>query len=307
MFSLQVNRAKKKWKNLRVTYAKHVRRNKPKTGQAANSNKEWIWAKQMKGFDRYLAYATTSTNVSDIDSEVTIESAEDFENHNIRSEYSDNNFIQDTANTENPETYVQFSTSNSKLPDSIPFTQQSTPFSQQSTSFTQQSTPFTQQSTPFTQQSTPSDVLNASPEAPSRQTGKKRTSEAISPVGQLIQRYLDKKATPQYHGTDHVFLGYAKTIKTFSARSQAIAKLKIAEVVMQQELLNQQELTPSDLHHPQTTITTNYVHMSDSSDSSSFHDPTNSVQLRLTDTTEDPADDITTLTNLSTSVASFNS
>ena len=157
----------------------------------------------MKGFDRYLAY---TTNVSDIKSEVTIDSAEDLENHNIRSEYSDNNFIQDTANTENPETYAQFSTSNSELPDSTPFTQQSTPFSQQSTSFSQQSTPFSQQSTSFTQQSTPSDVLNAPPEVPSRhsrQTGNKRKSKAISPVGQLIQRYLDKKATPQYDGTVH--------------------------------------------------------------------------------------------------------
>ncbi|KAK9885720.1 hypothetical protein WA026_012489 [Henosepilachna vigintioctopunctata] len=42
---------------------KFLRNNKPKTEQAA-SNKKWVWAKQIKAFRLFLAFAKTSSNVA---------------------------------------------------------------------------------------------------------------------------------------------------------------------------------------------------------------------------------------------------
>lgn len=54
---------KKRWKNLRDTYAKFLRNSKTKTGQAASS-KKWLWAKQMEYLRPFLAFAKTSSNVA---------------------------------------------------------------------------------------------------------------------------------------------------------------------------------------------------------------------------------------------------
>lgn len=55
---------KKKWKNLRDTFAKYIKGTKTKTGQAVNNTKKWMWAEQMKAFRPFLAFAKTSTNIS---------------------------------------------------------------------------------------------------------------------------------------------------------------------------------------------------------------------------------------------------
>nr|CAH7719377.1 unnamed protein product [Callosobruchus chinensis] len=68
---------KKKWKNLRDSFAKHLKSLKTKTGQSAvkNTYKKWQWAEQMQHFRPFLIFATTSTNIEYIDnSPITSES-----------------------------------------------------------------------------------------------------------------------------------------------------------------------------------------------------------------------------------------
>lgn len=55
---------KKKWKNIRDSYAKYLRSTKTKTGQSAKRYKNWQWAKQMEAFKPYLSFANTVSNVS---------------------------------------------------------------------------------------------------------------------------------------------------------------------------------------------------------------------------------------------------
>ncbi|KAJ8934440.1 hypothetical protein NQ318_003835 [Aromia moschata] len=57
---------KKKWKNLRDTYMRHIRANKTKTGQAAPSGKKWQWSAQMETFRHFWSFANTSSNVTEI-------------------------------------------------------------------------------------------------------------------------------------------------------------------------------------------------------------------------------------------------
>lgn len=45
--------------------------------------------------------------------------------------------------------------------------------------------------------------------------------------------------------TEHIFLGYAKLLKNFSARRQANVKMKIAKVMLDEELAHLDELAAS--------------------------------------------------------------
>lgn len=208
---------KKKWKNLRDTYAKYVRRNK--TGQAANRAKKWIWADQMKAFDPYLTSAKTSSNVSDADSETNTESAEDLENRNIQSEHSENSLTDDAPNAEIQESQSQFT---NEFPS------------------------------PYSTPVPTSDAITLTPEALIRERiGRKRNSDPSSSVSELI-KYFESERKIEYDAIDHIFFAYAKTIRTFSGRRQAITKMKIAQVIMEQELLHQEELASTNKSKPES-------------------------------------------------------
>ncbi|KAJ8874030.1 hypothetical protein PR048_024870 [Dryococelus australis] len=45
-----------------------------------------------------------------------------------------------------------------------------------------------------------------------------------------------KYITTKLDGTDHLLLGYAKTIKMFATRRQAVTKMKTSQLIMQQKL-----------------------------------------------------------------------
>lgn len=58
---------KKKWKNVRDSYAKHLRSEKTTTGQAikkVDRYKTWPWAQQMSFFKYFLKFADTESNIS---------------------------------------------------------------------------------------------------------------------------------------------------------------------------------------------------------------------------------------------------
>nr|CAD7602458.1 unnamed protein product [Timema genevievae] len=62
---------KKKWKNLRDSYAKHLRAEKSHTGQPPKSidrYKTWPWAQQMAFFRPFLQFGSTNSNTSIVDS-----------------------------------------------------------------------------------------------------------------------------------------------------------------------------------------------------------------------------------------------
>ncbi|KAJ8868161.1 hypothetical protein PR048_031970 [Dryococelus australis] len=51
----------------------------------------------------------------------------------------------------------------------------------------------------------------------------------------MIQ-YLRSKHNNELDETDNLMLGYTKTIQKFTPRRQAVTKMKIAQLIMQQEL-----------------------------------------------------------------------
>ncbi|XP_072377881.1 uncharacterized protein, partial [Diabrotica undecimpunctata] len=57
---------KKKWKNLRDSYAKHIRSLKTTTGQSAKKLHKWQWANQMEFFRSFLSFAKTTSNIADV-------------------------------------------------------------------------------------------------------------------------------------------------------------------------------------------------------------------------------------------------
>uniref|UniRef100_A0A6P7GZI3 Uncharacterized protein LOC114344940 n=1 Tax=Diabrotica virgifera virgifera TaxID=50390 RepID=A0A6P7GZI3_DIAVI len=157
---------KKKWRNLRDTYAKYIRTSKTKTGQAVNSTKKWIWADQMEAFKPFLSFAKTTSNVSDvrIPEYTELTNVESFENEIGRAQSSSS---------------------------------QNTQSNNSGTSNT--------------------DIIQ----------------EHRTPIS------FRQKAS--FDAIDQLFLAHTFAIKTFSPRRQIETKMKIAQVIMEQELLQLDE------------------------------------------------------------------
>lgn len=61
---------KKRWKNLRDCFSKHLRSEKTRTGQVAKSicrYKSWPWAQHMEAFRPFLQFAQTKSNIATTD------------------------------------------------------------------------------------------------------------------------------------------------------------------------------------------------------------------------------------------------
>ncbi|KAI4454376.1 alcohol dehydrogenase transcription factor myb/sant-like [Holotrichia oblita] len=61
---------KKKWKNFRDAYSKHIRTEKTRTGQKAKSidrYKTWHWAQQMSFIKPFLQFANTESNIDSVE------------------------------------------------------------------------------------------------------------------------------------------------------------------------------------------------------------------------------------------------
>lgn len=70
-------------------------------------------------------------------------------------------------------------------------------------------------------------------EANHRTTNEKRSA---SPVD-CASDYMHKKQKLELTPIETIFLGYAQTIQRFSPKRQVLTKLKIAQIIMEQELL----------------------------------------------------------------------
>ncbi|XP_071051346.1 uncharacterized protein [Onthophagus taurus] len=66
-------------------------------------------------------------------------------------------------------------------------------------------------------------------------------SLTTSTVQSLINYFQTKRKQPELDEIDMLFLAHAKTIKTFSKKRQVMAKMKVSQVILQQELENLEE------------------------------------------------------------------
>lgn len=69
--------------------------------------------------------------------------------------------------------------------------------------------------------------------------------EQESGINKIISLLNSK---PELSSTEHIMIGYANTIDTFSARRKIVTKMKIAKIIMEAELEEEQERN-QQLHH----------------------------------------------------------
>lgn len=67
---------------------------------------------------------------------------------------------------------------------------------------------------------------------------------SISSVDDVINYFENKKRrTDDTDATDLIFLGYSSTVKSFSPKRQAIVKMKIAQIIMEEEIEHATEIS----------------------------------------------------------------
>ncbi|XP_054257577.1 uncharacterized protein LOC128982656 [Macrosteles quadrilineatus] len=188
---------KKKWRNLRDSYMKHLKSIKPTTGQAKRNYVAWPWSSQMERFKPFLGMAKTVSNISatetqgtDVNNEVVFEP-----------DVGNNNHDHISADGQSPvREPIEIN-----RPDNVD--------------------------------------LASEPRIKKRKTQSPGNSNNVDKVVQ----YLEGKNKIQLDATDHLMLGYSKTIKTFSRARQAQIKLQIAQIINLGELeqLREEDLSTS--------------------------------------------------------------
>lgn len=183
----------------------------------------------MESFRPYLSFTQASSNTSDIDEEngvaevLLLESKVD-SIENCISEHSENNLTRDISVAD--PLHLQSSSNGPRIIASF--------------------------QSPHSTQSSASNILQSR-----HRTFRKRSAQASSSSATELTNYYENNTNTVYDGTDSLMLAHAKTIKTFSGRRQAITKMKIAEVIMEQELLH--------LEDASSTEYLNYTYSSDRS------------------------------------------
>ncbi|XP_073838679.1 uncharacterized protein [Musca autumnalis] len=203
---------KKKWKSLKDTFAKYMKR-----VNADESPKPWVWAEQMKYFLPYLSFSNRSYQ-EDYDNSPE----SDFEllnsNSNMPVVYEENEFIgcdnDYKPKEQQPLESVLFVDESPNSPSPV----QETIVQTETASFS------------ITQPRT-----------------LKRKSETEEPKS-LRDHFKEKKFKAVFDDIECLMLAHAQTIKKFSAKRQAITKYKIAQVILEQELLHVQEM-PTQVAH----------------------------------------------------------
>lgn len=85
-------------------------------------------------------------------------------------------------------------------------------------------------------------TLHTSEIRPLREQGNRNTrntqkenKRSTSSVDTVVHYLENKRRQVDMDAIDLIFLGYSKTVKSFSKKRQALTKMKIAEIIMQQE------------------------------------------------------------------------
>lgn len=189
---------KKKWKNLRDTYAKYLKSTKTRTGQAKkNRLGEWQWAEEMIFLKPYLNLGKRIKNFDSSENESAVQSG----------------MKNDTLNNDDSEL------------ESEPIT--AIYVSHDDTFDTQDTSPV---NTPPGSRSCEYSFLK---------NNKKSVNEAL----EYYESKSQKRSHSEMDDLEHIFLGYAKSAKKLSLRRQAIIKVKLAQLIAEQELSEIEENT----------------------------------------------------------------
>lgn len=171
----------------------------------------------MEIFRPFLSFTqASSNNTSDVDDEndvaevLLLESKMEY-GENCISEYSENNLAGDTRDDD--PLHLQSASNEPRI----------------SASF---------QSPHSTQTS------NMIPSPRRHRTFRKRSAQTSSSSETDLNNYYENNAG--HDRTDSLMLAHAKTIKTFSGRRQAITKMKVAQVIMEQELLHLEDVSSTE-------------------------------------------------------------
>lgn len=221
---------KKKWRNLRDTYIKYLKNVKRKNKTQQNF-KRWQWAIQMSEFHQYIvnssrANATSVLNDEDRTNEgkttpeifMELEDTELEEDPIADDEYNEG---LECSSSQNATCFDDSEEKNSPFFKILQVNSISKPCS-----------------------NVPRNVpLNVPPLNPLKRklisSSKEDSAEPSSSVDTLVENYQKKEL--KLDSVDLLFLAYANTVKSFSGKRQAIAKLKVAEVITEQEILHHEE------------------------------------------------------------------
>ncbi|XP_018563087.1 uncharacterized protein LOC108904871 [Anoplophora glabripennis] len=78
---------------------------------------------------------------------------------------------------------------------------------------------------------------------PCNRNSRKRVAREIPAAPSMDYLQSKKQQVTSSDATDLIFLGYSNTVKTFSPMRQAIVKMRIAQIIMEEELNNLEETT----------------------------------------------------------------
>ncbi|XP_030752276.1 uncharacterized protein LOC115879532 [Sitophilus oryzae] len=193
---------KKKWKNLRDSYAKFLRTEKTKSGQEMKNldrYKTWPWAQQMEFLRKSLSFAKTHTNKNILPVSQSAESSQLREDTN-----------HDQLNNHEP---VEQVTVAENIPAIMGDTEENQLKKRQ---------------------------VYCEVKQPEK---KKKTmvNSQGSAVEQVICCLHQNRENLAADDIDDIFKGYAKTVKKFSKKRQAIVKFKMSQLIMENELAQLEE------------------------------------------------------------------
>uniref|UniRef100_A0A0A9ZCL6 Transcription factor Adf-1 n=2 Tax=Lygus hesperus TaxID=30085 RepID=A0A0A9ZCL6_LYGHE len=184
---------KKKWRSLRDTYGRFVKRQRLFSGPG--KLKKWLWADKMEPLRMHL----TACNGSD-----SPDPSMDTDGEYLLDNTNDTGYFK-TDGDQSTKKFEATSSENVVFDPTVP------------------------------------EVMLTSTSSP--MTGLKRRFTEKPPGGNSVDwGYFEDDKRSRMDPTDLLFLAHAGTIKTFSGKRQAITKLKIAQIIMEQELLHEEEL-----------------------------------------------------------------
>lgn len=214
MFSAEA--LKGQWKNLKDSYSRHLKSKKTHTGQAAQKYQHWQWAKHMEFLKPHLTFAKTNTNVK----------------HSA-------SLPEESAERQEQQPYDKAEGPNS--PDISP-TSEVVGTSPAVVIANTADTPPVDKTCekPTAKRLTTSELETFCSILQKRPRNTNQSTSAVDRVVNYLQSRTDVDAV------DHLFLSWAKTVKTFSPRRLLQTKMEISNIIMQQEA---QELDEAMMNH----------------------------------------------------------
>lgn len=196
----------------------------------------WPWANQMSIFKRYFQLTPTDSNVLYLNDTQTINSDNSLLTQDILHEPS--------PTIETTESVIVLSLPHLDAPSSNNCaTMLSSTETQNTTANTTEKEIESEASFDNRSMPTSDNTSTIGSQARSRRT---HASPNVGSTTSSVLNYLQNRSAskPNYDDIDHICLGYAKTIKKFSAERQALVKFEMAKLLMEQELAHIRERSP---------------------------------------------------------------